>query len=52
MLRKIGVNSLEDLNSDIPADFVYKGEYDLPDALSEQQVRDELTGQLRLFDDE
>ena len=30
MLRKIGVDSLEDLNSDIPADFVYKGEYDLP----------------------
>ena len=40
MLRKIGVDSLDDLNSDIPADFVYKGEYDLPDALSEQQVRD------------
>ena len=40
MLRKIGVDSLEDLNSDIPADFVYKGEYDLPDALSEQQVRE------------
>ena len=40
MLRKIGVSSLDDLNSDIPADFVYEGEYDLPDALSEQQVRD------------
>ncbi|MBQ9878196.1 MAG: aminomethyl-transferring glycine dehydrogenase subunit GcvPA [Bacteroidales bacterium] len=44
MLRKIGVNSLDDLNSDIPADFVYKGEYDLPDALSEQQVRDFFQG--------
>ena len=44
MLRKIGVNSMDDLNSDIPADFVYKGEYDLPDALSEQQVRDFFQG--------
>ncbi|MBP5381904.1 MAG: aminomethyl-transferring glycine dehydrogenase subunit GcvPA [Bacteroidales bacterium] len=44
MLRKIGVDSLDDLNSDIPADFVYKGEYDLPDALSEQQVRDFFEG--------
>ena len=40
MLRKIGVCSLDDLNSDIPADFVYEGEYDLPEALSEQQVRE------------
>ena len=44
MLRKIGVSSLDDLNSDIPADFVYEGDYDLPDALSEQQVREFFEG--------
>ena len=40
MLERIGVSSLDDLYSDVPADFIYKGEYELPDALSEQQVRD------------
>ena len=40
MLERIGVNSLDDLFSDVPADFVFKGEYDLPSAMSEQQVSD------------
>ena len=40
MLRRIGVGSLEDLYADVPQDYIYKGEYDLPDAMSEQQVRD------------
>lgn len=40
MLERIGVSSLEDLYSDVPADFLFKGEYDLPDAKSEQEVRD------------
>jgi len=40
MLERIGVKSLDDLYSDVPADFIHKGEYDLPDAMSEQQVRD------------
>ena len=40
MLDRVGVQSLDDLYSDVPAGFVYKGEYDLPDALSEQEVRD------------
>ena len=40
MLERIGVNSLDDLFSDVPADFVFKGESDLPSAMSEQQVRD------------
>lgn len=44
MLRRIGVESLDDLYSDVPADFMYKGEYDLPSALSEQQVRDWFEG--------
>ena len=40
MLERIGVKSLDDLYSDVPADFIFKGEYDLPSALTEQQVRD------------
>ncbi|MDO5321267.1 MAG: aminomethyl-transferring glycine dehydrogenase subunit GcvPA [Bacteroidia bacterium] len=44
MLDRIGVSSLDDLYSDVPADFIYKGEYDLPSALSEQQVRDYFEG--------
>lgn len=40
MLERIGVNSLDDLFSDVPADFVFKGECDLPSAMSEQQVSD------------
>ncbi len=40
MLKRIGVSSLEDLYSDVPSEFIYKGEYDLPSAMSEQQVRD------------
>ena len=40
MLKRIGVSSLDDLYSDVPAEFIFKGEYDLPPAMSEQQVRD------------
>lgn len=39
MLERIGVWSLDDLYSDVPDKFIYRGEYDLPDAMSEQQVR-------------
>lgn len=44
MLKRIGVSDLDDLYADVPADFIYKGEYDLPSALSEQQVRDYFEG--------
>lgn len=44
MLDRIGVNSLDDLYADVPADCLYKGEYDLPDAMTEQQVRDFFEG--------
>lgn len=44
MLDRIGVKSLDDLYSDVPDGFLYKGEYDLPDAMSEQQVRDFFEG--------
>ena len=39
MLDRIGVGSLEDLYSDVPKDVVYREEYDLPDAMSEMEVR-------------
>ena len=44
MLDRIGVKSLDDLYSDVPDGFLYKSEYDLPDAMSEQQVRDFFEG--------
>ena len=39
MLKRIGVSDLEDLYSDVPNAFKYKGEYELPEAMSEQEVR-------------
>src|SRR5574344_1583484 len=40
MLERIGAKSLDDLYSDVPSDFIFKGEYDLPSARSEQEVMD------------
>ena len=40
MLGRVGVKSLDDLYSDVPKDVIFKGEYDLPEAMSEQEVRD------------
>ena len=40
MLDRIGVKKLEDLYADVPAEFLKKGAYALPDALSEQEIRD------------
>ncbi|MBE6235341.1 MAG: aminomethyl-transferring glycine dehydrogenase subunit GcvPA [Bacteroidales bacterium] len=39
MLDRIGAESLDDLYSDVPQDVIYREEYDLPDALSEHEVR-------------
>ncbi len=44
MLKRIGVPSLDSLYSDVPQEYIYKGEYDLPSAMSEQQVRDYFEG--------
>jgi Glycine cleavage system protein P (pyridoxal-binding), N-terminal domain len=44
MLDRIGVKSFDDLYADVPADCLYQGEYDLPDAMTEQQVRDYFEG--------
>lgn len=40
MLERIGLSSLDGLYADVPADFIHSKEFDLPDAMSEQQVRD------------
>ena len=39
MLDRIGVETLGDLYSDVPQDVIYRKEYDLPDAMSEHEVR-------------
>ena len=39
MLRRSGVSSIEELYSDVPENLRFKGEYDLPDAMSEDEVR-------------
>jgi len=44
MLDRIGVKSLDDLYADVPQDCLYKGEYDLPDTMTEQEVRDFFEG--------
>ena len=43
MLERIGVDSLDALYADVPERFLYRKEYDLPDAMSEQQIRDFFT---------
>jgi glycine dehydrogenase subunit 1 len=44
MLERISLSSLDDLYSDVPSDFIYRGDFDLPDALSEQELRDFFAG--------
>ena len=39
MLERIGVRGIEDLYSDVPSEFIYDKEYDLPPAMSEIEVR-------------
>lgn len=43
MLSRIGVQSLDDLYADVPEGIRFKGEYDLPEAKSEVEVRRFLT---------
>lgn len=40
MLKRVGVGELDDLYADVPSEFIRKGDYDLPSAMSEQEVRD------------
>ena len=39
MLDKIGVGSIDDLFADIPASVRLQKEYDLPEAMSEEEIR-------------
>ncbi len=39
MLDRVGLNSLGDLYSDVPPEFIHDAEYDLPSALTEDEVR-------------
>jgi glycine dehydrogenase subunit 1 len=39
MLETVGMKSLNDLYADVPQEFIYKGEYNLPDAMSEDEIR-------------
>ena len=39
MLDRIGVRTLDELYSDVPSDVIFRGEFDLPDAMSEMEVR-------------
>lgn len=39
MLRKIGVESLDGLYSDVPQEFIFKDEFSLPEAMSEMEIR-------------
>ncbi len=40
MLTRIGVRSVDDLYSDIPEDVIFKGEYDIPSAMTEIELRE------------
>ena len=44
MLDRIGVGSLQDLYSDVPQDVIYREEFNLPDAMSEIEVRQYFEG--------
>lgn len=39
MLEKIGAESVDELYSDIPEEVIFKGEYDIPSAMSEIEIR-------------
>ncbi|MDE7411739.1 MAG: aminomethyl-transferring glycine dehydrogenase subunit GcvPA [Paramuribaculum sp.] len=40
MLRRCGVGSMEELYSDVPAELLMDGDYDVPAQMSEKEVRD------------
>lgn len=39
MLKQAGMNSLDDLYADVPKQIRFRGEYDLPDPMSETEIR-------------
>ncbi len=40
MLQRCGLGSLDELYSDVPDELLFKGDYDLPEQMSEKEVRD------------
>lgn len=42
MLERIGAKSIDDLYADIPSEVIFKGEYDIPSAMSEIELRNHL----------
>ncbi len=40
MLEKIGVKSVDDLFADVPSDVIFKGEYAIPEGMSEIELRE------------
>ena len=44
MMEKIGINSIDDLFSDIPKEFLYKKQLDIPGTHSEIEVRKHVSG--------
>ena len=39
MLERIGADSLDGLYSDVPEEFMFRGEFDLPEAMTEMEIR-------------
>ena len=39
MLERIGLGSMDGLYADVPADMLFNGEFEIPDAMSEMEVR-------------
>lgn len=39
MLERIGLGSMDGLYADVPADMLFSGEFEIPDAMSEMEVR-------------
>ena len=39
MLQRVGVKTLDDLYAEIPESIRFKGDYDLPEAMSEIEIR-------------
>ncbi len=39
MLKRIGMESLDDLYADVPKSVIFNGDYDLPNAMTEMEVR-------------
>lgn len=39
MLDRIGVKSVDDLYCDVPSEVIFKGEYDIPEGMSETELR-------------